>query len=76
MRLGSADIDLRMCRTGVLVDLAEEVLTVDEMKWSAPQITEVNGAVAEVDLGGVRHCADDADRIESSGVGEALLDTS
>jgi hypothetical protein len=64
-----------MCDAGVLADLAEEVLAVNQLKRSSPQRLEFNAKSVEVVTGGVGDCTDNVRRRYVVRIGEALRDS-
>src|SRR5579862_2313321 len=65
---------VRMRYAGVLVDLAEQVLAVDELELPSPQIPERQPQALELVLRPFGHGADDLGLGEAPRVREALLD--
>ncbi len=65
-----------VCDAGVLVDLTEQVLAVDELERAAPEVLERGSRVVEEFRRGVGHGRDDLGGAEAAGVIEALGDSS
>jgi hypothetical protein len=64
-----------VCDTSVLGDFAEEVLTIDRLESTTPEVSEVNAALGELPILSVRCPSDDVFIGPAVAVNEALSDS-
>src|SRR4051794_4313573 len=74
LRAARYSTDVRMSHTGVLIDFAEEILAIDQLKPAPPQVREGKSKSSEFNLLSVSHESDYFRVVQAPSVGETLPD--